>query len=261
MARERESGKSVLVAVLKSRRDLTILKGERWYRMPVAQSPKRSFKYIAFYQPATFGKLGRCIRYYARVVESRRLRRRDFLPNEQNHPRAGNEYRWIRVNEIKKLSSPIRNRKFPARRVSFGFTTLRRLLAAKNVLQLYDVPPTEELLASALRKARTGNLPQHYVSGKRSGKKVRYYLDFAILCRGGKIAIECDNDKAHTIPTQKHKDKIKDSFLQRNGWTVIRLTESDVIDRMGNCVTKIQRAIRKYGGRTLSPRAQKKRAE
>ena len=234
--------KIVLVGVLRDRRDLNILLTENWYRTPVTHVPTRQFNYLAFYQPVLFGRQGKCIRYYARVLNYQITKRNNLLPDELNHPRARDYYFRIRVGKIKKLPWPIRN--IIPRRVSFGFTTLDHLLKSKNILQLYNVAPTEQIIEDGLKRAGIKAIAQHYVL---SGKK-RYCLDFAVFCKQGLIAIECDNKKAHSSPRQRKKDKIKNTFLRRRGWVVIRLPEHDIVSDLGGCIVRIKKAVRKLGG-------------
>jgi very-short-patch-repair endonuclease len=238
--------KVVLVGVLKDRRDLKILLTENWYRIPVAQAPRRRLDYLAFYQPASFGRWGKSIRYYARVLNYQISKREDLLPAELNHPRVRDYYFRIRVGKIKKLPQPIRN--IMPRRISFGFTTLNRLLKSKNILQLYNVAPTEQIVEDGLRRAGIKTVAQHRVSGKK-----RYCLDFAVFCQRGKIAIECDNKKAHSGPRQREKDKMKNTFLRRRGWLVVRLPERDIVSDLEGCIARIKGAVRKLGG-LISPR-------
>jgi len=237
--------KIVLVGVLKDKRDLNILLTKGWYRIPVAHAPTRQFNYLAFYQPALFGREGKRIRYYARVLNYRTVKRIDLLPGESNHPRANDYYLRFRVGKVKKLSWPIRN--IIPRRISFGFTTLNRLLKSKNILQIYSVVPTEQIVGDGLEQAGIKVIPQHYVL---SGKK-RYCLDFAVFCKRGSIAIECDNKKAHSGLRERHKDKTKNTFLRRRGWTVIRLREHDVISDLKGSIQRVKKAVRKLGGPTL----------
>jgi len=232
----------VLVGVLKNKRDLALLLAERWYRIPVAYAPKRKFRYLAFYQPAGHGRHGKCIRYYARVLRRRILKRRRVLPNEPLHPRASEEYLRFRLGAIKTLARPIKN--IVPRRISFGFTTLKSLLTVKTILQLYNVTPTEQIMAVALKRSGIRATAQYYVVGR--GK--RYCLDFAVFCKNGPIAIECDNLKAHSGARQRAKDKAKDIFLRRHGWKVIRLTERDIISDLGRCVARLRRLIRSRSG-------------
>src|SRR3989344_1031553 len=140
----------VLVGVLKNKRDLNILLAKKWYRVPMAHAPSRQFRYLALYEPARLGRQGKRIRYYTRVLNHQIIRRGDLLPDEPHHPRARDSYFQFRVGNIKKLSRPIRN--IAPRRVSFGFTTLNRLLKSKNILQLYDVAPTEEIIKDGLER-------------------------------------------------------------------------------------------------------------
>lgn len=232
----------VLVCVLKDRRDLDILLTKRWYRIPVAHAPTRKFKYLAFYQPAGFAREGKRILYYAPVLNRRLALRKNLFPEESDHPRAGEYYLRFRVGEVHKLSRPVLN--LAPRRISFGFTTLNRLLKSKNILQLYRVAPTEQILENALKRADILARPQYIV---RDGQK-RFRIDFAIFCRLGSIVIECDNKKAHSGRRQRTKDKIKNTALKHCGWTVIRLAEEDIISDLEGCMQRIQDAVRKLGG-------------
>jgi len=245
--------KIVLVGVLKNRRDLNILLAENWYRIPMRYAPKRKFDYLAFYQPTSFGRKGKCIQYYAPVLDYKVIKRSDLLPKELEHPRAKDYYLQIHVGKIEKLSRPIRNT-IP-RRISFGFTTLNHLLKSKNILQLYKVTPTEQMVEDGLKEAgikvkprserssTTGAISQYYVLSSEK----RYCLDFAVFCQRGKIAIECDNKKAHSILAQKKKDGIKNTFLKRRGWTVIRLREDDIVSNLKGCIKRVKNTIQKLG--------------
>lgn len=234
--------KTVLVAVLKSPRDLRILREEKWYRIPRAFLPKRKFTHIAFYQPQTaFGRRGKCIRYYVRVWKREVKRRIDLLPNERAHLRAQDEYLKYSFREIEELAQPIRN--IIPRRVSFGFTTLKTLRSARDILELYGVPPTEQIVEQRLKQLGMPSTSQYRIA---SGRR-RYRLDFAIFCNRGAIAIECDNRKAHSSEIQKLKDKQKDAVLKRLGWRVIRLTEDDILKNLDSSISRIQKSISSLG--------------
>lgn len=232
----------VLVGVLKSKRDLEILLKERWYRIPMRYAPVRQFDYLAFYEPARFGRQGKRINYYASVAGRQRLSRSHLLPEERGHPRAQEKYLRVRLGRINKLPKVIRNS--APRRIIFGFTTLGRLRTSRDILQLYNIPPTEEIIRKALRRARLKAQAQYYVSvGGR-----RYCLDFTIFCKQGDIAVECDNLKAHSRPSQKEKDKAKDQNLKNQGWRVIRLTEPEILGSPEVCIKKIRREVKALGG-------------
>jgi very-short-patch-repair endonuclease len=240
--KRRPKDKIVLVGVIKDRRDLNILLKENWYRIPVKHLPKRKFDYLAFYQPLSFGRKGKQIQYYAPVLDYKVIKRSDLLPEELEHPRAKDYYLKIQVGKAKKLARPIKN--IIPRRISFGFTTLSHLLKSKDILQLYNVTPTEPMVEDGLKEAGIKATPQYYVRGKEK----RFFLDFAIFCQKGKIAIECDNKKVHSLPSQKRKDKIKNAFLRKYGWTVIRLPEEKIVSDLPGCLKRVEKAIQKLGG-------------
>ena len=242
MTRNHIKDKIVLIGVLKDKRDLNILLTENWYRIPLSHAPTRQFHYLAFYQPAIFGRAGKCIRYYARILNYQAVKRIALLPDESSHPKTDDYYFRFRVGKIKKLPRPIRN--IIPRRISFGFTTLNRLLKSRNILQVYNVVPTEQIVGDGLKQTGIKAISQYYVLGGRK----RYCLDFAVLCRQGSIAIECDNKKAHSDSRQRKKDKIKNIYLRRRGWIVIRLGEHDVVADLEGCIQRVKKAIRKLGG-------------
>ncbi|MDP3974818.1 MAG: DUF559 domain-containing protein [Candidatus Jorgensenbacteria bacterium] len=238
----RTKGEVVLVGILKRKRDRAILFRDHWYHIPVGKAPRRAFRYLAFYEPARFGVAGKCIHFYARAVRRRMRKRKELFPDEAGHPHANERYWRVQVGRIHELSRPIKN--VPPRRVSFGFTTLSRLRAARTILELYWVYPSEAVVSRALARERITAIPQYRISG--GGK--RYCLDFAIPCRRGAVAIECDNRKAHAGVRVHRRDRAKDIFLRRRGWVVIRLSERAIISDIGDCMMRVWRAVRAHGG-------------
>ena len=154
--------KTVLVGVVKSKDDLRILLEEKWYRIPLAYLPKKKFTHLAFYQPLALGKDGKRIEYYARVLKREVKRRIELLPHELSHPRANESYLKCSLHTVEKLKTPIRN--VIPRRVSFGFTDLKTLRSAKDILELYHVAPTEQLIEQELKRLGIPVTPQHRVS-------------------------------------------------------------------------------------------------
>lgn len=242
MNRKVLKNQTVLVGVLKSKRDLRLLLREQWYRIPVTFLPKRTFTHIAFYQPALFGRRGKRIEYFARVAGREVRRRIELLPNEPNHPRAHDAYVKFLLRRIQRLPQPIKN--IIPRRVSFGFTSLRVLKSARDILELYGVPKTEQLLGKQLARFGITAVAEHTVSAR--GKHCR--VDLALYCHGGAIAIECDNKKAHASKVQKQKDRWKDSFLRRLGWRVLRFKEKDIIERPEWCTVQVQKEVHSLRG-------------
>ncbi|HEY4715296.1 MAG TPA: DUF559 domain-containing protein [Candidatus Paceibacterota bacterium] len=263
------SKQNVLVTVVKSKRDLNLILKEGWYRIPLKYAPKQKFKYLAFYGPIS-GNLGGKITYYANIKKITRATRRDLLPKEVSHPRIHNLYLHFELRKIFKLPKPIRNKS--RRRVSFGFTTLSLLKKAGDpnysrragdILDLYGVPPIEEIFEKALKGLKIKYVREYTIS--KNGKK--YRLDFAIFppaltcgepacpesacgepvesvewvepisSKSGlisskqKIAIECDGAKSHSLLSQKIRDRAKDKFLRRAGWKILRFTEKEIMEK------------------------------
>lgn len=238
---KRVAQKTVLVAVLKSRSDLRILLRDGWYRIPFVFVPKRPFTHVAFYQPAVFGRRGKRIEYFGRVAAKKFRRRIELLPDEPNHPRAHDEYLVCTFHSVEKLAKSIRN--IVPRRVSFGFTTLEALHEAGDILELYGVPATEQIIQRRLKQFGIIAVPEHAVSA--GGK--RYRIDLVVWCTDGAVAIECDNRKAHSSKIQKQKDRQKDAALKYLGWRVVRLSEEDIVDHLDESLARIQKAISSLG--------------
>jgi very-short-patch-repair endonuclease len=238
-----DNKRSVLVAVIKDRRDLGMLLKKHVYRMPVLYAPKKKADHIAFYQPSGFGRSGSCIRYYARLKGSGIAKRDQILPDEKDHPRSQEDYYLVRLGAIKSFKGPIRNRS--RMRVSFGFTSLGKLLAAKDVLELFDIPPMEEMVFNALNAKGIKTFSQY---GFSLANKKRYRMDFAIFCKNGPLNIECDGNKWHSIKAQRIKDKKRDTMLKKCGWTILRLKEKEIVEDMNSCIKKIKKAIQGLNG-------------
>jgi very-short-patch-repair endonuclease len=115
-----------------------------------------------------------------------------------------------------------------------------RLLKSRTILDLYEVPRTEEILARALRRAGIKFKKQYYVPGRER----RYYLDFAVLHGQKKIAIECDNLKAHSGRRARERDAEKDIFLRSQGWIVTRLSEKEILENPKNCVRFFKKLLK-----------------
>ena len=233
----------MLVGVLRNRRDRERLLCERWYRIPLARMPSLQFDYVAFYEPSALGKDGKRIKYYARICRITLAERKKLLQDEPYHPHAGEYYFRFDFSLIQSLAEPIYNSGSP-RRISFGFVTLSRLRTARNILELFDVAPTEEIMEKAMCRAGIEPIPQFYIGRK----KFRYRLDFAIPCRCGKVAIECDNAKAHSGKTVRIRDAERDTFLWAHGWKVVRLSEHNIVFHTSRCVRVIRQAIKECGG-------------
>ena len=115
----------VLVAVMTRPQDLEIARHQRWYRVPERYAPRGIyFEYVAFYLTAAFGDERWSIPYYARCLGHELAARRDLLPGEPDHPRAGEPYYKLQLGALQRREPPIPSHRW--RRITFIHTTWDR---------------------------------------------------------------------------------------------------------------------------------------
>ncbi len=131
----------ILVAVVKSPRDLDIARLLGWYRIPLASAPKTlRVDWMAFYQTAAFGGERWSVRTLSAVRGYELTRRGELLQDEPDHPRAEEPYYKVQLGPLLSLPRPILARGW--RRFTFLYTTGERLLAARELKDL-TVPPSQ----------------------------------------------------------------------------------------------------------------------
>ncbi|HOG48024.1 MAG TPA: hypothetical protein PLB78_15460, partial [Anaerolineae bacterium] len=157
---------TVLVAVLKSPRDLKLAREQHWYRIPVSKLPTRAIgaPILAFYQPKAFGEERWAVRYYALAERWAEARRIDLLPNEPDHPNAHERYYQVWLGPMQALPHPIASRRW--RRIAFIVTHWQRLLDAEAVEDLLHGSIWDESLWQAMRNL--GYLAEHVLRAERA---------------------------------------------------------------------------------------------
>jgi UV DNA damage endonuclease len=127
----------VLVAIMPSRRDLELARQQGWYRIPLRRAGRQvGGDFLAFYQTAAFGPAERwAIHYYAQVRRVRIVRRVELLPDEADHPRAGDRYFKVEIGPLRRLPHPVPSQRL--RRITFIPTTLEKLLKAREINELW----------------------------------------------------------------------------------------------------------------------------
>ena len=238
-----EKNNTVLIGVVNRKKDLDILLKKKWYRIPVKHAPVKKASHLALYQTSVFGRQGKRITYYAKIKSIKTVKRKTLLPEEKNHPRKNELYLKLILGPIQKLSRSILNR--GRIRITFGFTVLSKLKSSHDVYQLFGIKPVELLMDRLLEKNGIKASREYCVM---QNKQCRYRLDFALFCRKGKINIECDNEKSHSIPSQVKKDRKRDAYLKKRGWTVLRFTGSQVVHTPEECMRTVKKTVRKLGG-------------
>jgi hypothetical protein len=140
----------VLVAVMTEPRDLEIARVFGWYRIPLRTAPKViAVDYLAFYQTKAFAENKWRIQHIAPVRGHELTTREQLLREEDDHPRAGEEYYKVQLGPLENLSQPILTEKW--RRLTFLYTTGEYLLNARTVNDLVVHSEERKVLWKALR--------------------------------------------------------------------------------------------------------------
>jgi hypothetical protein len=106
--------------------------------------------YLAFYQPGSFGAQGGQIAFLAPVIGHELVLRAELLQEEENHPRAREEYFKIQIGGLLPLDPPIRAGRW--RRFAFFYTTGEYLLQSRTVEDLVVRSDDRKLVWSDLRE-------------------------------------------------------------------------------------------------------------
>lgn len=234
---------SVLVAVVNREKDLEIAFNQHWYRIPIRHAPKRKARYLALYQTRVFTRKGKSINFYAPIRKYSLTYRRDILLEEKSHPRSNELYQKLYLGPIRKAPRRIRNK--TGLRINFGFTTLEKLLSAKEIRQIFNIAPLEQIMYTQLHKNGIEPFRQYCIM--KNGN-CRYRLDLAIFCKYGKIDIECDNEKWHYQPKRRKSDRKRNRWLKAHGWNILRFSGNEIINNTSKCIEKTKNAISSLGG-------------
>lgn len=211
----------VLVAVLPGASDFEIVRNKGWYRIPVQAAQKWIGhrwppQWIAFYHSECFEREAFSIRYYAKVVGFHEAGRHELFPDESPSAKSDKRYYQVFLLPLQRLPRPIRSR--ASRRIVFIRTTFEKLMAAREINELYDESPLEDWLWRQLTKHKLKPERQEWVKVRGND----YALDFAFYCRHGKLDVETDGDWWHCDPARVPEDNLRDSDLEADGWTILR---------------------------------------
>ncbi len=132
----------VLIGVINRQRDFRLARDARWYRIPQRQMPHGiDAEYIGFFLSGSVlkGQSG-SVCYVAAVTGVELAHRRDLVPAEADHPRAGDLYYRVALDELQPRQPPITNP--TRRRLAFIHTTWDRFTTAVTIADLYrDAEP------------------------------------------------------------------------------------------------------------------------
>ena len=238
----------VLVAIMNSLADWTIVREQGWYRIPVS-SVERFLKdrwppqWLAFYQTKVFGNEAFSVRYYARVKGIRLASRSQLFPDDPGGPRAGRWYHQIHLYPLQHLEIPILSRRW--RRIVFIPTTWAKLMNAVEINDLYDESPFEDRLWAHMKRFQIDAERQYWIDGKAQ----QYALDFAVFCEKGKIDVETDGDTWHADVERIPLDNLRDNELESLGWSVLRYSTKQIGESAeAYCITNLMETINRLGG-------------
>jgi hypothetical protein len=237
--------RTVLVAVINNAADLRHAAEDGWYRIPQRRAPRRiGADFLAFYLTAGCGDmdLAHSVPFFAPTRRYQLLTRAEVLPLECNHPRAHDYYYRVEIGPLERLAQPVRARSY--HRVTFIHTTLDRLLAAEDVLDLFRRSDPFEQLWGALREHNLRPLKNRLV-----GESL---VDITLRARGGYLGINCVEDAA------THQMQEDSRLLPPHHWSLLNLPVERIEQDLPGCLRQIGAALIELGGSVLNAPAQEK---
>jgi very-short-patch-repair endonuclease len=242
--------RELLVALLPRKSALEILQTERWYHMPVENMPGRwregwRPKGMAFYQGKVFGQEeAYTIRYYGEVDHIDIVPRKQIFPDdEENQNKAAKLYYQVFLRALQIRYRPIVS--YRPRRLVFVPTTFAKFENAEQINDLFDGSPLEDRL--------WGTLKENDILAERQWKIIvdqhNYYLDFAVFCRNGKLAIETDGYTYHFDDrNQIDYDTFRRNEIELDGWRSLHFTSRQIREDGNTYLSQIERAIQQLAG-------------
>jgi very-short-patch-repair endonuclease len=238
--------KELLVAILPRIASLETLKNEGWYHIPVERAPRRwPPKVLAFYQGKVFGsEEAYKIRYFGEISQIDILPRKELFPeDENNQDKAERLYYRLRLKTLEERRQPIIS--YRPRRLVFIPTTWEKFALADQINDLFDDSPLEDLLWKAFKKSHLFAERQW----KLNFKSHIYYLDFAIFCRNGKLAVEAEGYTIHHDSiSQIDYDTWRQNEIEIDDWRFLHYTSKQIRDKRTPYLSQIQTEISQLGG-------------
>jgi len=219
----------LLVGVINRKRDLTIAREEGWYRIPQRKMPRGiNAEYLAFFLSGTvFKERSGGIHYYAERKGLELAYRRDLLPREADHPRAGEVYYKVQLGEFIEKSPPILN---PDRRtITFIHTTWDRFVHARHIGDLYSTADYfVDRIYHALRD--TGIRPDRIWQAEY--REAGHPSQLRILCENGTVTASTDPHEGNVYLDESEEEdeilaEIKAAIARSGGPVLIGIPAED----------------------------------
>lgn len=223
----------VLVAVMNRPQDLNTARDEGWYRIPEDRASRgTTFEYVAFYLTAAFADQKWAIHYYARNLGHELVTRCDLLPDEPDHPRAGERYYKLQLGPLQRREPPIPSLRW--RRITFIYTTWDRFEAAEEINDLYaEGGEFVDRLYHALRESELA--PERRYPVREAG--VEYVVDLAVPCRDGALVVDVAAAGPQVVPPN-----------------ALRFSQDVVASDPESCLRTIRTEVDRRGGVLARPK-------
>jgi very-short-patch-repair endonuclease len=237
--------RDMLVGILKRKSSLDILKSEGWYHIPVEKLPKNwSQKALSFYQGYPFGEKASQIRYYGEVEQMEIVPRRQLFPDDKrNEHKADDLYYKVSLKNLQERPVPILS--YRPRIWRFICTSLTKFDNANQINDLFWGNGLEEKMWADLKSRNI--LAEREWELKIEG--VKYYLDFAVFCRQGKLAIETDGYTTHYDSKEKiDYDTQRRNKVDSDEWAFLHYTPKHMNEAGKEYLAEIEHRIEKLGG-------------
>ncbi|MCX5817361.1 MAG: DUF559 domain-containing protein [Proteobacteria bacterium] len=123
--------------------------------------------------------------------------------------------------------------------VAYTKTNMGKLLKRDRNLTWYSFSPSspiEKLMEDGLKSAGLLWLPQYQAHDNHH----KYKIDFVIkTAKGPSLAIECDGLEFHAKANAYIKDRIRDRYLQRHGFYVMRFSSVEIFNNLPECLKEV----------------------
>ena len=203
----------VLVAYVPRPDDFEFIRREGWYRIPQESAPKGLFaEYYAFYFGQSFGSKKWSIHSYARQRGYELVSRLDLLPDEPEHPRAGDLYYKVTLGPLQQLDEPIVSLRW--RRITFLHTTWDRFRDAREINDLFiEGGDYVDRLYATLKER--GIQPERDYRIEEAGRE--YILPLSVICHEGRVDITEERIPASADAVIRVADMIEREVEKRGG--------------------------------------------
>lgn len=177
------------------------------------------------------------------MLDRKVVTRRELFPDQANHPRAAEEYYRLILGPLQEREPALTFRR-RGRRIVFLSTTWDKFQRARDINDLFHDSLLEDALWDAFRR-------EHIEAERQSELPFRektYFLDFALFCANGRVAVECDGDTWHAPPKRIPQDNARSNDLESQGWNVLRFNGKQLNEDMSGCLRTVRETINRYGG-------------